>query len=379
MNISLGKISTPLRALVSTALLKRSNNRTFTTISPLSPTHEKDPLHEGDNFLKVPDRGILQIHGDDTVKFLQGIITNHMPHIATGGDGFFTAFLAPNGRVLYDAFIYPKNQGLNFSSPVFLIECSSASTKDLLKHIKKYILRSRVKIQDVSEEYNVWNLWGPKANFIETGKPVNIPQGSMILKEIGDIRCKDTRYPGLGNRIILPSDKVLSLPADFNELNSREYTIRRILHGVPEGPDFFTNTSLPLESNFDYMNGIDFRKGCYVGQELTIRTYHTGVTRKRILPVQITSDAEVISSTPTQIKVDRSVELDLPPPAQDIIVDGTKNARNNAKFCGGIHNIGLALVRLELLQKPDIKLRTEGSNGNPLNVHPVIPDWWPKN
>ncbi|ORX98649.1 Aminomethyltransferase folate-binding domain-containing protein [Basidiobolus meristosporus CBS 931.73] len=302
-----------------------------------------------------------------------------MPHIATGGDGFFTAFLAPNGRVLYDAFIYPKNQGLNFPSPVFLIECSSDNTKDLLKHIKKYILRSKVKVQDVSEEYNVWNIWGPQANSFEIGKSSNVPQGSLILKEIGDIRCRDTRYPGLGNRVVLPADKELSLPHSFKQLPSSEYTIRRILHGVPEGSDFFTGTSLPLESNFDYMNGIDFRKGCYVGQELTIRTYHTGVTRKRILPVQITPDSEALSPTPTQIKIDRSVQLELPPPAQDIAVDGAKNTRNNAKFCGGIHNIGLALVRLEALQKPDIKLQMLGSDEKPLNVYPVIPDWWPKN
>ncbi|KAK9695322.1 ccr4 associated factor [Basidiobolus ranarum] len=368
--MSLNSIVAPLRRLNSRILLRNLNSRAFTTVSPTFHTHEKDPLHEGNNLLKVPARGVLEIHGDDTLKFLQGMITNNMSHIASGGDGFFTAFLAPNGRVLYDAFIYPKNQGLDFSSPKYLIECSSEVAKDLLKHIKKYVLRSKVKIQDVSQEYNVWNLWGPKSNDILTG--------GSILKEIGDIRCKDTRSPGFGTRVLLPSNQTFPLPLDFKELPSREYTVRRILHGIPEGPELFVGASLPLESNFDYMNGIDFRKGCYVGQELTIRTHHTGVIRKRILPVQITPETDTLSPPPTQIQVDRSVELELPQPTQDVVVDGAKNSRNNGKFCGGVHNIGLALVRLETLQKPDIRFYMKSANDKLLNVYPTIPNWWPK-
>ena len=132
-------------------------------------------------------------------------------------------------------------------------------------------------------------------------------------------------FPFFGN---LDIGTILSQVGDFKELSSEEYTIRRILNGIPEGiEDMWPEQSLPLESNFDYMNGgkakipgeifclrnikknvyirfyinalnsnllfffltkiVDFRKGCYVGQELTIRTYHTGVVRKRILPVQL--------------------------------------------------------------------------------------------
>jgi folate-binding protein YgfZ len=79
----------------------------------------------------------------------------------------------------------------------------------------------------------------------------------------------------------------VSLPESYRQGTLEEYHVRRILNGVPEGiDDFIAGTSLPLECNLDYMNGVDFRKGCYVGQELTIRTYHKGITRKRIMPVQ---------------------------------------------------------------------------------------------
>ena len=78
-----------------------------------------------------------------------------------------------------------------------------------------------------------------------------------------------------------------NLPEQFEEQTGTDYHLRRTLLGIPEGADDIQlGVSLPLESNLDYMSGVDFRKGCYLGQELTIRTYHKGVTRKRIVPVQ---------------------------------------------------------------------------------------------
>ncbi|ORX95627.1 Aminomethyltransferase folate-binding domain-containing protein [Basidiobolus meristosporus CBS 931.73] len=370
MNSGLSRIVFRLGKLNSTRLRGCFKSHPFSTNAAALQTQEKDPLHEGNNLLKTPSRGVLEIYGDDTVKFLQGMITNNMTRIASGGEGLFTAFLAPNGRVLYDAFVYPKPQGTD-TSPMFLIECSAEATRDLMRHIKKYILRSKVKIQDVSEEYHVWSLWGPKSDLTE----------NRVLEEVAKIRCKDTRYPGFGSRVLLPADKAFPVPPDFKELPSEEYTIRRILHGVPEGSDFFVGSSLPLESNFDYMNGIDFRKGCYVGQELTIRTHHTGVVRKRIVPVQITPEAD-LSTAPSspdlaQIQVDRDVKLALAQPGQDVVIDGAKTSRNNGKFCGGIHNIGLALIRLETVRKPDIRFIMRASDDKLMNVRPTIPTWWP--
>ncbi|KAI9141612.1 hypothetical protein BKA69DRAFT_1019546, partial [Paraphysoderma sedebokerense] len=302
-------------------------------------------------FAKVPDRGVILVEGADSVKFLQGLITNHMPKIERGGEGFFAAFLNPQGRVLFDVFIYPRNIGTDFPHPRFFIESSTSIIPSLMGHLKRYKVRSKVNIEDISTDYSIWNIWGPNKSSMwwqkDGGK--GLPVGGFLLKKDQiEIGCRDGRMPLMGWRVVTKSNSKPDLPSTFEELPSSEYTIRRMLHGVPEGPlDYFSGSSLPLESNFDYMGGVDFRKGCYVGQELTIRTYHTGVTRKRIVPVQIVGKDEPLPST---FFVDRTKTYQLPSSQNDIISLADSSSRRTkaiGKFCNGIHNVGLALLRLE--------------------------------
>ncbi|CAG8731049.1 6507_t:CDS:2, partial [Dentiscutata heterogama] len=119
---------------------------------------------QSDHYVQVPDRGLVEVGGEDSVKFLQGLITNHMPLIQSGGDGFYSAFLSPIGRVLYDTFVHPKNVGTAFPHPIYLVECDSRIVSELIKHMKKYVLRSKVSIIDVSSHYNIWNMWGENIN-----------------------------------------------------------------------------------------------------------------------------------------------------------------------------------------------------------------------
>ncbi|CAJ0748830.1 18804_t:CDS:2, partial [Entrophospora sp. SA101] len=195
---------------------------------------------------------------------------------------------------------------------------------------------------------NINNLWWQH----QIPKPftTKLPTGTLVLKErINEIGCKDKRYPDMGLRLVLPADTKPILPSSFTELPSIEYTIRRILHGIPEGiDDFETGTSLPLQSNFDYMGGIDFHKGCYIGQELTFRTYHTGVTRKRIIPIQLYREGE---SKPTTLVVDRKYNTsssDLPPPHKEIVnINDNKKGRSIGNIGSSCYNVALALLRLD--------------------------------
>jgi len=141
------------------------------------------------------------------------------------------------------------------------------------------------------------------------------------------------------------------------------YTLRRILHGVPEGQsEIIRETGLPMESNMDIMNGVDFHKGCYVGQELTIRTHHTGIVRKRILPVQL---YDMIDSLPELDAPMYSAEttLVLPPTGSNISGVSARKGRSAGKWLGGIGNVGLALCRLEMMT--DIVLTGESTQYSP--------------
>ncbi|KAG2176393.1 hypothetical protein INT43_005627 [Umbelopsis isabellina] len=361
------------------------DKRAFATSSS-NTLVEKDSVHEGDHYALVPNRSLIEIEGPDTAKFLQGLITNHMPLIAAGGNGFYSSFLSPQGRVLYDTFIYPVNVGVNFPHSKFIIECSGGAIGPLTQHMKRYILRSKVKVKDVSSDYSIWNIWGPGTANIRSAlhkEPAHHEKhlaGSLIKKEgrISDIGCLDPRVPGFGYRVVSRNTEeyilALALPDSFSELPSTEYTIRRILHGIPEGlEDLWTGQSLPLESNFDYMNGVDFRKGCYIGQELTIRTYHTGVVRKRIVPVQIYRANE---SIPQTLSVARDCTMPSLPSVQADIKPIEGSRRPAGKFGSGIHNIGLALMRLDSAQKDEAGFIIDEA-GSDLRVKPFIPEWWP--
>ncbi|KAI8074143.1 hypothetical protein BC940DRAFT_339019 [Gongronella butleri] len=360
---------------------------------------ELDAVHAGHHYAKIPGRELLSLEGPDALKFLQGLVTNNMPAIASGGDGLYTAFLTPQGRMLYDVFVYPVNVGENFPHPRFILDYGASDTTSLLKHLKRYILRAKIKIQPATDQFDLYHVWGKTHAAAHAS---NIPVGGLIKKEqrLTDIGCIDPRVPGFGYRAVVPKDQGKALyngtnaarqscleffffhldigsivSSDYSELPASEYSIRRILHGVPEGiDDIWPEQALPLECNLDYMNGVDFRKGCYVGQELTIRTYHTGVVRKRVVPVQIYKDGDAV---PQELQVDRSMDLSLAPQSDIKPADGSSK-RAVGKTGSSVHNVGLALMRLEQVQKcvqgEPLPLKV---NGTDMLVRPFLPSWWP--
>ena len=298
------------------------------------------------------------------------MLISNEPNAAARQAGAYTAFLNSQGRVLNDAFIYPLPGSDGDGEPGWLIEIDKNEVMRLMRHLKRHKLRSKLKLRALEDgERTVWSSWNddhptpPKWAVHSLVKPT--PPSFLTTG------CVDTRAPGFGSRFITPgSDDLRVYVSDGvgDEVDFDAYTVRRMLHGIAEGQDeIIREHALPLECNLDVMRGVDFRKGCYIGQELTIRTHHTGVIRKRILPVQLYSSTLPNADTPKDIDgnssgmpvYSSSSDLPLPPPGTNISRAGGRRGRSAGKFLAGIGNIGLALCRLEMMT--DITLTGEGS------------------
>ncbi|KAF9933492.1 ccr4 associated factor [Linnemannia zychae] len=346
----------------------------------------------GGSYIHLPTRGLLQIHGKDASKFLQGLITNHMPRIENGGSGFLAAFLSPKGRVMYDVFIHPINESKEGSDPAYLIECDARALPELHKHIARFVLRSKVKMVGVTESFDVYSVLDDPPAATNSNSDLTIPPTNeeimeRLSKMNATIGLYDNRAVNLmGYRVIVPKGQPLSLPENFRQGTLEEYHVRRIVNGVPEGiDDFIANTSLPLECNLDYMNGVDFRKGCYVGQELTIRTYHKGITRKRVMPVQYFNPQD---PEPESIQFDKAASHVIPPQSelfptkQDTSApagsrSSARSVRASGKTGSNVGNIGLALVKLDHVQEGST-FDVMDREGATVRVKAFFPSWWPK-
>ena len=263
--------------------------------------------------------------------------------------------------MLHDVFMYPSAHcpaywhtvtGNKEAEPTdaYFIEVDAGEVDKLVKWLKRYKLRAKVTIRKLEEgEWNIFSVWGSKEFSFQ-------PRSSSIS-------TADARSPTFsGQRVLLAHGSQLpdvlaaaSLdPEKVPEVPLEQYTLRRYLHGVPEGPaEIIPEQALPQESNVDYMLGVDFRKGCYVGQELTIRTHHTGVVRKRILPVRLyrgnEEDGEGNAPERLEYDVQDAEALGNWGEGKDqgnISRVGTKG-RSAGKFLGRVGNVGLALCRLE--------------------------------
>ncbi|OAQ70287.1 aminomethyl transferase [Pochonia chlamydosporia 170] len=333
----------------------------------------------------LPSRQLLSVSGPEATKFLQGITTANITNEEglPRTDAFYSGFLNATGRVVHDLFIYPfhqSKQGLADKEDGYLIEADASEMARFAKLIKRYKLRAKVTVRNVAQdEAAVWQAWDDASQL-----DITPDQSRLVLK--------DPRAPGLGYRIIQLNQK--SPEVDLDTSTQDAYTIRRYLQGVPEGQDeILREQALPLESNMEMMNGIDFHKGCYVGQELTIRTKHRGVVRKRILPCMIYSNDK---AAPQSLMYDpectspESLTADMIP-AETSIGRFGKKGRSAGKWLKGVGNIGLGLCRLEIMTdvvlpgeqaaatyKPGNEFVLEWGeedNKNDVKVKAFVPEW----
>jgi tRNA-modifying protein YgfZ len=203
----------------------------------------------------LTDRGVARVEGPDAASFLQGLLTNDVEKLGDG-QSRYAALLSPQGKILFDFLVFRE------SAESFLIDVPADRIADLVKRLGFYKLRAQVTVADASAGLAV----------------VASPKGEPA----------DPRAPGLGARRIVARDR--APPPDPE--GRAAYEARRIALGVPQGGfDFAYGDAFPHDANMDLLNGVDFAKGCYVGQEVVSRMKHRGTSRKRIARVTLDGPA----------------------------------------------------------------------------------------
>jgi tRNA-modifying protein YgfZ len=211
----------------------------------------------------LPDRGVVSVSGADSAGFLQGLLTNDIEGLAPG-QARYAALLTPQGKILFDVIVV---RAPDAGGPVFLIDCGAAQAADLAKRLGFYKLRAKVAIADESAARAVAAFWGGEPGAIE-----------------GGLLYADPRDPRLGWRAILPRP----IADGVGPEHAGEYEGLRIGVVAPKGGvDFAYGDAFPHDVNLDLLHGLDFDKGCYVGQEVVSRMKHRGTARRRIARVKL--------------------------------------------------------------------------------------------
>ena len=226
----------------------------------------------------LEDRGLLYINGDDAKEFLQNIITNNIENVSEDRS-CFSVLLTPQGKYLYDFIIIKHKSG-------FLLDCEKEIIDDLYKKLNLYKLRSKVEILNLSNEFVVASLSKEKFLEIENSKD---KEGSTI-KFREDPIFLDPRSKELGARLIINLEKLYlslkKLGLEISEVD--EYYNHSHLLGIPQvDTKYLQDKIFGIECNFEELNGIDFRKGCYVGQENTARIKLKDKLNKRLFAIKI--------------------------------------------------------------------------------------------
>ena len=215
----------------------------------------------------LPERGVVKVAGDDARHFLNGLATNDIGKVAPGAPRF-AALLTPQGKIVVD-FIVTKAPAEDGGG--FFLDCPRALAPTLVDKLKFYKLRAKVTIEDLSDVLGVMAVWG--------GSPADSDYG---------LSYADPRLAALGQRIILPPQQAAEAAADLGaELVAPEvYDAHRIALGVPRGGnDFSYGDTFPHEADMDQLAGVDFDKGCYIGQEVVSRVEHRNSARNRVVPI----------------------------------------------------------------------------------------------
>lgn len=269
----------------------------------------------------LADRGVVTVGGADAEKLLQGLITNDMGRLATAR-AMHAALLTPQGKIICD-FLVVRAGG------AFMLDVARDQAAALVKRLSMYKLRADVEIRDASEDYAVHALWGETpTSFVRDEYP-------------------DPRFPALGLRFFSPASAAEDdrSAASGDIASAGAYHAHRIGLGIPEGgKDFPFGDTFPHEADMDLLDGIDFKKGCYVGQEIVSRMQHRGTARKRVVPVA--------ASGP------------LPAPGTDV----TTGAATIGKLGSVAGDQGLALLRLDRVEEAAAKNEPLLAGGVPIRL-----------
>jgi len=230
------------------------------------------------NVYILEDRAILYLNGKDTKEFLQNLISNDINKVSDK-DTCFTSLLSPQGKFLYEFIIIKHKSG-------YLIDCEKSQADGLFKQLSIYKLRSKVEILNLSNEFVVAAFSQEK--FLTFDDAKDIPGFTLKYRE--DPIFLDPRNKRLGARLIINLEKLyLSLKKlDLYDTNLDDYySFSHKLGIVPKDLNKLQNKLFGIECNYEELNGIDFKKGCYVGQENTARIKLKNKLSKRLLPINI--------------------------------------------------------------------------------------------
>ncbi|WP_298260417.1 folate-binding protein [Bradyrhizobium sp.] len=210
----------------------------------------------------LPDRGVVKVSGETARDFLNGLITTDTARLEPG-QGRFGALLTPQGKITIDFLITEAPPGHGGG---FLIDCPKALAQALTDKLTFYRLRAKVGIENLSDRLGVLAAW----------------DGDAALKP--DLTFTDPRNPELGLRILVPAELAPKAAGLIGAelIDAKSYEAHRIAVGAPRGGlDFMYGDAFPHETNMDRLHGVDFDKGCYVGQEVVSRMQHRGTARTR--------------------------------------------------------------------------------------------------
>jgi folate-binding protein YgfZ len=289
-------------------------------------------------FVELSQRGLLTVGGDDRRAFLQGLISNDINKV-DGTRAIYSGFLTAQGRYLHDFFVAEIGD-------LFYLDCERERLEDLRRRLSLYKLRAKVTLAPAAD-MAVVALFGPGAV-----AALGLQEETGYARAItGGVAYVDPRLLGLGARAIVALDRVAAFATmGFKPAAFEAYDALRLSLGVPDGSrDLPVERALLLENGFDELNGVDWKKGCYVGQELTARMKYRALTKKRLTPVRIEGPA--------------------PQPGTAVMLDGQEAGEMRS-----VHGtVGLALLRLEMIEQAekDGKPLTAGS----ARVTPVKPAW----
>ncbi|KAK9198487.1 hypothetical protein WN944_013672 [Citrus x changshan-huyou] len=370
--------------------------------------NQNDRSNAGPLASQLKSRSVVRFSGPDTIKYLQGLLTNDVrkfgepagkrektstlttPNLPyESASPVYAALLTPQGKFLYDLFLYappppeekldrtgwsgPSSGSHDRSVEVFA-DVDGSVLDELLHTFKKYRLRSKVEIENVAEDFSCWQRFGGKLS--ENSSSAEEPEAAAVGWGTGVDRAgmsashgndvgwqwfKDPRLDCLGFRGIFKSSGIPPLVEADKETDEMNYLLCRLEQGVAEGStEIPKGEAMPLEYNLAGLNAISFDKGCYVGQELIARTHHRGVIRKRLLPLRFLDNRG------------NELEQKVAPGSEVIDAESGKKA---GKVTTALGCRGLGVLRLEEVLKESGALTIQGQED--VRVEAIRPNWWP--
>lgn len=281
----------------------------------------------------LADRGVVKVAGEGARNFLHGLVTADMLGLQPG-EARFCALLSPQGKILADFLVTaaPAQVGGDF-----FLDCPRELCASLVERLNRYKLRAKVVVEDLSGVLGVLAAWN----------------GTALPRPGGDEPAyTDPRLAALGLRLLLPPHRagVLATALGATLVEPADYEAHRIALGVPRGGvDFAYGDAFPHETDMDQLAGVDFAKGCYVGQEVVSRMEHRGTARRRAVPVSFEGTA---------------------PPAGSPVTAAGRPLGTIGSAAGGW---AIALLRLDRVA--EALARGEPLLAADVPVHPVKPDW----